>query len=83
MEDWGNGTKRDPVYSYTRQMLTGETIQKLNPSLYKLMEELQTELSLIVGRLESTDETFLKPKDPSCYDISVLAAIPSKSAIPK
>jgi hypothetical protein len=47
------------------------------------MEELQTELSLIVGGLDLTEKEFLKPKDPSCFDISVLAAIPSNSVIPK
>ena len=83
MEDWETGANRDPVYSYTRQQLTGETMHRLNPALYKLMEELQTELSLIVGGLDLTEKEFLKPKDPSCFDISVLAAIPSNSVIPK
>ena len=80
VEDLETGTKRDPVYSYTRQQLTGTTIKRLNPGLYKLMEELQKDLSLFAGGLDPTQEEYLKP---SCCDISVLAAIPSNSVIPR
>jgi hypothetical protein len=50
------------------------------------MEDLQTKLSLIVAGLDPTEEKeqCLKPKDGGCrFDISVLAAIPSKSTISK
>ena len=75
-----------PVYSYTRQQLTGKIIHDNDPTLYRLMEDLQTKLSLIVAGLDPTEEKeqCLKPKDGGCrFDISVLAAIPSKSTISK
>ena len=74
-----------PVYSYTRQQLTGKTIHQNNPGLYERMEELQTKLSLVVAGLDPTteNERYLTPKDTKCFDISVLAVIPSNTLIPK
>ena len=74
-----------PVYSYTRQQLTGKTIHQNNPGLYQRMEELQTKLSLVVAGLDPTteNERYLTPKDTKCFDISVLAVIPSNTLIPK
>jgi len=84
--NWETGTPRGPVYSFTRQQLTGKIIHDNDPTLYRLMEDLQTKLSLIVAGLDPTEEKeqCLKPKDGGCrFDISVLAAIPSKSTISK
>jgi hypothetical protein len=52
-----------PVYSYTRQQLTGKTIHQNNPGLYERMEELQTKLSLVVAGLDLTkeNERYLTP----------------------
>ena len=74
-----------PVYSYTRQQLTGKTIHQNNPRLYERMQELQTKLSLVVAGLDPTteNERYLTPKDTKCFDISVLAVIPSNTLIPK
>ena len=74
---------RDPVYSHTRQLLTAETIQKMNPSLYTRMETLQKQLSLAFAGLKSSDENQLKVKHPKCFDFSVLVSIPSTGFIPK
>ena len=74
---------RDPVYSYTRQLLTAETIQKMDPSLYTRMENLQKQLSLAFAGLKSSDDNQLEVKHPQCFDFSVLAAIPSKGSIPQ
>ena len=86
VEDWETGAPAGPVYSFTRQQLTGKIIHDNDPALYRLMEDLQTKLSLIVAGLHPTEELeqCLKPKDGGCrFDISVLAAIPSKSTISK
>ena len=73
------------MYSYTRQQLTGKTIYDTNKELYERMEELQTKLSLYVAGLPLTkdSEKFLKAKKENCFDISVLATIPSNTKIPK
>jgi len=74
-----------PVYSYTRQQLTGKTIHQNNPRLYERMQELQTKLSLVVAGLDPTTENdrYLTPKDTNCFDMSVLAVIPLNTRIPK
>jgi hypothetical protein len=83
VEDWETGTDEGPLYSYTRQQLSGATISKYNAALYKRMEKLQTQISLVVAGLQPTQEEYLEAKDAKSFDISVLAVIPSKSAIPK
>ena len=82
VEDFGC-TDRDPVYSYTRQQLTAETIRSVAPKLYKRMETLQKQLSLVFHGLQPTEESFLMQKRRKYLDFSVLAAIPSNGAIPK
>jgi len=83
VEDWETGTDEGPVYSYTRQQLSGATIFKHNAVLYKRMEELQTKISLVVAGLQPTQEEYLEAKDAKSFDISLLAVIPSKKAFPK
>ena len=83
VEDFESGAHEGPVYSYTRQQLMGATIHKYHPTLYNRMENLRTRLSLLVAGLQPTQEDYLEDNDPKCFDISVLAVIPSKRDIPK
>ena len=85
VEDWETGTDRCPVYSYTRQQLRGETIRKYSSSLYELIEEFQTKMSLVVGDMDPENPknvTYLKPKDSKSCNFSVIAVIPSNNTIP-
>ncbi len=74
---------RDPVYSYTRQLLTAETIQRMDVSLYNQLEKLQKQLSLSFAGLQPSNDNHLKVKYPKCSDFSVLVSIPSNGSIPK
>lgn len=79
------GPDGGPVYSYTRQQLRGETMKKYSPSLYELIDEFETKLSLVVGGMDPENPEnvrYLKPKDSKSCNFSVIAVIPSNNTIP-